>query len=60
MVVTFFVTIAVVFHLISGEKEGTGRGIVDGIARYVPLQAVKIVIVAWQIVTQVKGVRTWF
>ena len=47
------VGVIVAFHLVSGEKEGARRGIVGRISRIVPLHALKIVIVAWQILTQV-------
>lgn len=33
-----------------------GRGVVDRLGRYIPLTSVKIIVVAWQILTQVSGV----
>ena len=39
--------------MISGETVGSGRGIVHRMVRLIPLQSLKIIIVAWQIVTQV-------
>ena len=48
------VGIALALHLLSGSMESTERGLVDRIIRIVPVQAVKIIIVAWQIVTQVR------
>lgn len=42
-------------HLISGENEGRAGGIVGHLTRYIPHQSLKIVIVAWQILTQVGG-----
>lgn len=36
----------------SGEVGGTGQSIADRVIRRVPLQAVKIIIVAWQIESQ--------
>ena len=46
--------IAIVLYLISGETAGSGRGIVHRMAHLIPLQSLKIIIVAWQIVTQVR------
>eukprot|EP00752_Nemacystus_decipiens_P017698 g15868.t1 len=51
-VVTLLVAGAVVSYATTGEGNGTRRGLVERVARYVPLQSVKIVIVAWQILTQ--------
>eukprot|EP00752_Nemacystus_decipiens_P007555 g6749.t1 len=51
-VVAFFAVVAVVSYATTGEGNGKGRGLVERVARYVPLQSVKIVIVAWQILTQ--------
>ena len=45
--------VIVALHLLSEEKEGTGRGIVDRIMRIIPFHTLKIVVVAWQILTQV-------
>lgn len=47
--------VAVVSYVMSGESGERRRGLVDRVARYVPLQSFKIVIVAWQILTQVGG-----
>ena len=46
--------IALALHLVSGDMENTERGLVGRIIRIVPVQAVKIIIVAWQILTQVR------
>ena len=46
--------VGVIFYLISGEMVGSGRGFIDNIARHLPMQSVKIIIVAWQILTQVR------
>ncbi|CAM9509603.1 unnamed protein product [Ectocarpus fasciculatus] len=51
-VVGLIVLVAVVSYLTSRERDGKGRGIVERVGRYVPLQSVKIVVVAWQIMTQ--------
>ena len=51
----FFAILCLVFmysHLMSGDVVGVGRAILDRVIRYVPLQAVKILIVAWQIESQ--------
>lgn len=50
------VAVAVVSYVMSGESGGKGRGLVERVARYVPLQSVKIVIVSWQILTQVRAI----
>ena len=47
------VGVIVTLHVLSEEKEGTGRGIVDRITRIIPFHTLKIVVVAWQILTQV-------
>lgn len=47
--------LAVVSYVMSGESGERRPGLVDRVARYVPLQSFKIVIVAWQILTQVGG-----
>lgn len=44
----------VVSYLIFGERQGATRGIVSRVKRCIPLQTVKIVIVVWQILTQVR------
>lgn len=46
-----------VLHMVSREVEGEQRGVVTRVARRLPLQAVKIVIVVWQILTQASGQR---
>ncbi|CAM9568519.1 unnamed protein product, partial [Hapterophycus canaliculatus] len=47
---------AAVLYLMSGEVRSTGHGVVNRMARCVPLQSIKIVIVAWQILTQFASV----
>lgn len=42
--------------LVSGKKGMASHGIARGITRYIPLQSVKIVLVVWQILTQVRSV----
>ena len=41
-------------YLVSSRKEGTGRGVIDRITQRIPKQSVKIIIVVWQILTQVR------
>ena len=41
--------------MLSGKGEDTDKGIVARVTRYIPLQSVKVVIVVWQIVTQVSN-----
>lgn len=48
------ISFAVVLHLFYGGREDTRMDFVDRVARSVPVQAVKIIIVAWQILTQVR------
>ena len=40
-------------HLVSGEKDGSREGIVHRVTKLLPLQSIKIVVVVWQILTQV-------
>ena len=49
------VGIAFALHLLSGRMENTERGLVGRITRIVPVQAVKIIIMVWQILTQVRS-----
>ena len=46
--------IGIVLYLVSPDTRGSARGVVARMARFIPLQSLKIIIVAWQIVTQVK------
>lgn len=56
-VVALFVAAAVVSYVMSGEAGlGAGRGVIERLTRHLPLQFVKLVIVAWQILTQVSGI----
>ena len=52
--------VAIIFlgrYMMSEEHgQDTRRGFVEHLMRYIPLQSVKIVIVAWQILTQVRMV----
>ena len=41
-------------YMVSGKADGSVRGIAGWVVRHVPLQSVKIIIVAWQILTQVR------
>lgn len=50
------VEVAVLFHLLSEAEGGTGRGLVDRVTRFIPLYPIKIIIVSWQILTQVRYV----
>lgn len=55
MAIAAVVAVAVLTsYLISGENvHGRRGGKIERLARYVPLQSLKIVIVTWQILTQV-------
>lgn len=56
-VLALVVAASVGTYVMSG-KSGVGkRRIVERLGRYIPLQSVKIVIVAWQILTQVSVVE---
>lgn len=57
-VVVPFIVIAVVLHLVSGSTDTTEQGMLGRLQRVVPLQSIKIIIVAWQILTQVKVTST--
>ena len=51
----FLAVILVVSYLLSTELERrTERVCVERLMRYIPMQSVKVVIVKWQIVTQVR------
>lgn len=54
-VVGFIIMVMICSFLLSGEIEASSWGLVGGIMRYIPLQTVKIVIAAWQILTQARG-----
>ena len=47
---------AIASYTMSGQLEGGGCGTIARVTRFIPLQAVKIIIVALQIVTQVRAV----
>ena len=50
--------LATVSYLVSAEGIGGGRGIMEAIMRRVPTESVKIIIVVWQILTQVREAAT--
>lgn len=49
--------VAAIIYLVSSPRKGRGESLVDAWKKYVPFQSVKIVIVAWQILTQVRQGR---
>lgn len=49
---------AIASYTMSSQPEGEGRGIIQRVTRFIPLQSIKIVIVALQIVTQVRAVSS--
>ena len=55
MVLIIAFGLAIFSYLVSAEVGGAGRGIVDRVTRWVPMQSIKIIVVAWQILTQVRG-----
>ena len=58
MVLATAIGLATVWYLVPAEGVGGGREIAEAIMRRVPTQSVKIVIVVWQILTQVRVVET--
>ena len=50
--------IAFFSYMLSGKSEDADKGIVVRVTRFIPLQSVKIVIVVWQILTQVRTSTT--
>lgn len=52
-VVALVVTAGTISYVMSGETEVSGSGVVERLRRYIPLQSLKIIVVAWQILTQV-------
>lgn len=55
IVVALCVAAAVVSYVVWAEVGGRTRTTVERVFRYIPLQSVKILVVSWQIVTQVKN-----
>lgn len=47
------ISFAVFLHLLYGGREDAEMDLVDRVAQSVPVQAVKIIVAAWQILTQV-------
>lgn len=56
--VALVLAVAVVSYVLSGESGGRMSGVVARVTQFIPLQSVKIVIVAWQILTQVRATLT--
>lgn len=56
-VIVLFAAVVIVTYLVSGELEDDGTGFLDRARRYLPLKSIKIVVVVWQIITQVRGVE---
>lgn len=52
--------VALCMHLVSGEMEGGRRGVVHRILAHLPFQSIKIVVVVWQILTQVRIFQIFF
>lgn len=53
-IVALLIFAALVNYLVTSKPGADREGIIPRIMRYVPLQSLKIVIVVWQILTQVK------
>lgn len=62
VVAVFFLgaAIALCMHLVSGEMDGARQGIIHRVARRLPLQPIKIIVVVWQILTQVRRSLDFF
>lgn len=56
VVLALVVAAGVIVYVMSDKVRGGKRGMIERVGRYIPLQSVKIVIVAWQILTQVSTV----
>eukprot|EP00752_Nemacystus_decipiens_P008479 g7576.t1 len=56
LVATLFAAAAVASYVISADDARARRGVVERVARYIPLQSMKILIVSWQILTQFTSV----
>lgn len=54
-VVALFTVVAVVSYVVSGGGVGGGNIVIGRLTQYVPLQSVKIIVVTWQILTQVRA-----
>lgn len=53
-VVAALALLIIVVYLFSDKATSGASGIVDPLSKNVPLQSLKIIIVAWQIITQVR------
>ena len=53
LAIVFLAALAFVWHMVSIEKEGTTRSATFRVGKVLPLQSIKIIVVAWQIITQV-------
>eukprot|EP00903_Cladosiphon_okamuranus_P017270 g15914.t1 len=56
LAVVLLAAVAVASYVISAEGAGKRRGLVERVARYIPLQSLKIIIVSWQLLTQFTSV----
>lgn len=56
LVVIVFGAVAVASYVVLDEGADKRKGLVERVARFIPLQSLKIVIVSWQILTQVRAV----
>ena len=63
-VVAFVVCVAILNYMLSGQERSADRGIMARISRFIPFQSLKIIVVVWQILTQVEKVPVrciiWF
>lgn len=54
LAIAVLAALAFLWHMMSIEQEGGTQGVVVRVWKVLPLHAIKIVTVAWQIVTQVR------
>lgn len=54
-IIFVFVFIAFIIHMLSGMSKDADRGLVARVTSFIPLHTVKIIVVVWQIITQVSS-----
>lgn len=54
LAIAVLVALGLLWHMVAIEQDGRPQGVVVRVWKVLPLQAIKIVTVAWQIVTQVR------
>lgn len=54
LILALIIGFAIISHLIPAKAVGSERGIIDRLVERIPLQSMKIIIIVWQILTQVR------